>query len=246
LINPAICRDWLANSIPPGEQVYVQEKQDTEISDFIATSMASLFSHSVEAMRRSEINQIRVSKLSIDCIRMKDELADAKKQIEQLTLTCAQEVTNHEATEAKLSSADELLAKEVTAREELELKWSQAESGLAEERKLFKQSVEEKTAEIHRLKLQLSETENTHKKDKAKLLKKHEEERARWEGERSKLKSKARGLRRDKKWILEKGVSLTFRALKGSKEYNDALHTLTARADAVGRLEGMQDGYKCA
>jgi hypothetical protein len=25
LINPAICRDWLANSISPGEQVYVQE-----------------------------------------------------------------------------------------------------------------------------------------------------------------------------------------------------------------------------
>jgi hypothetical protein len=37
LINPAICRDWLANSISSGEQVYVQEKQDVEISDFIAT-----------------------------------------------------------------------------------------------------------------------------------------------------------------------------------------------------------------
>jgi hypothetical protein len=54
------------------------------------------------------------------------------------------------------------------------------------------------------------------------------------------LKDRVHSLRLDKKWILEKGASLTFRTLKGTKEYNDALHVLTARADAVGRLEGMR------
>jgi hypothetical protein len=50
----------------------------------------------------------------------------------------------------------------------------------------------------------------------------------------------------DKKWIMEKGILLAFRALKGTKEFNDALYALTARADAVGRLEGMKEGFACA
>jgi hypothetical protein len=113
LINPAIFRDLLAKSIPPGEQVNVQDKQDVEISDIIATTMAYLHSHSVEAMRHAEINQGQVRKLNVDYIKIKDELADAKKHIEQLTLSLAQEVTNREAAEVQLSSADESLVKEI-------------------------------------------------------------------------------------------------------------------------------------
>jgi hypothetical protein len=50
----------------------------------------------------------------------------------------------------------------------------------------------------------------------------------------------------DNKWILEKEMSLAFRTLKGTKEYNDAVYALTARENAAGRLEGMKEGFNYA
>jgi hypothetical protein len=106
-----------------------------------------------------------------------------------------------------------------------------------------------RVSEINGLKKQLSETESSPAKEKEALVesqRKNELDVDQWQRDRSTLNDRVRQLKMDKKWILERGIFLAFRALKGTKKYNDALYTLTARADAIGRQEGMQECHACA
>jgi hypothetical protein len=79
-------------------------------------------------MRRVEINQNRLRLLSVNFLKIKDELMDAKKQVEKLTMALAHEVSNREVAEVKVTSVDESLARKIVVMEGLEAKLAKAES----------------------------------------------------------------------------------------------------------------------
>jgi hypothetical protein len=62
-----------------------------------------------------------------------------------------------------------------------------------------------------------------------------------WKKAEDIYKKNLKVLRKEKKWILEKGTGLAFRSLKDTKDFHDKLYALTARADAMERKEGMMD-----
>jgi hypothetical protein len=143
-INPAIYKYWLMKSILPGEQVYVQDREDAEISDRIATSMAILNSYTTEAIRRSKLNQHRLRVFSVDNVKMKAEVLELKGRADRLASDLKQTSANKAVAEARIALSDEALGKEIQLRESLEAKLAKEESLLETQRQHTRQLAEDK------------------------------------------------------------------------------------------------------
>ncbi|KAK1423329.1 hypothetical protein QVD17_18627 [Tagetes erecta] len=118
LSSPDVCRQWLVNSVPPGEKAVIQRKENFEISDEVAKALTTLIGHYPEICRRADYDSRMYSAAMVERSKLTEELVKIQKGVGSSNV----EPSKVEDWRGKLISAEESFGVERELKQGLRVK----------------------------------------------------------------------------------------------------------------------------